>query len=94
MKTLLKQALWVGLGVAERAKCVALQLAQEGEASQSAEAKKVRAFVDTVEQGGEALRHKIDDLKGRVGFGLPTRADIDRIEKKLDDLLQQRQTNG
>ncbi len=94
MKTLLKRALWMGLGVAERAKGLADRLAQEGEASQSAEAKKVRAFVDTIEKGGEELRHKMDDLKGRIGGCLPTRADVERIEKKLDDLLQQRQTNG
>jgi len=94
MKTLIKRALWMGVGVAERARGVAERLVQEGEASQSAEAQKVRAFVDSVEKGGEELRHKMDDLKARVGCCLPTRADVERIEKKLDDLLQQRQTNG
>jgi len=93
MKMLLKKALWMGVGVAERARGVAHLLAQEGEVSQSAEAKKIRAFIDTVERGGEELRHKMDDLKGRLKGCFPTCADVERIEKKLDDLLQRRQTN-
>jgi len=83
----------MGVGMAEWARGLADRLAQKGEASQSVEAEKVRAFVDTIEKGGEELRHKVDDLKGRLCCCLPTRADVERIEKKIDDLLQQRQTN-
>ncbi len=94
MMTLLKQATRVGLGVARRAQEVCDRLAQEGDAHPGDGAKKIRAFVETAEKSGAEFFQKVDDLKRRLHCHIPTRDDLDRLERKIDALTRERQTGA
>jgi polyhydroxyalkanoate synthesis regulator phasin len=91
MFTTLRKAALIGLALTERAKEVADELAKKGEASQSEEARRVRAFFESAEKGGHEFNQKMSDLGKRIAGNVrfPSRADIDRLEKELADLAAQ-----
>ncbi|MFY9269136.1 MAG: hypothetical protein WAO55_05225 [Candidatus Manganitrophaceae bacterium] len=91
MLTTLKKAALVGLGFAERAKELVDELAKRGEASQSEEARRVRSFFETAEKGGKEFGQKCSDVGKRIAgtIRIPSRADIERLEKELADLTAQ-----
>jgi hypothetical protein len=86
---LLKKAIDVGLGMTARMRELCDRLAEEGEENSSEQAKAWRGFAHSFEETESALCQKIDALQKKVARHLPpTRADIERLEKKIDTLFQ------
>ncbi|MBI3358227.1 MAG: hypothetical protein HY201_05340 [Nitrospirae bacterium] len=88
MFTTLKRAALIGLGVSERAKEALDTLAQKGEANSSEGARKIRAFLESGEKVEAECSQKVEDICNRVAqtIRIPSRADIERLEKGLADL--------
>jgi hypothetical protein len=93
METLLRKAMLVGLGVSARMKGLCDRLAEEGLENPSERAKALRAFAQAFEEKESVLCQKVDALQEKVARHLPpTRADLDRLEKKIDTLFQKPDT--
>jgi polyhydroxyalkanoate synthesis regulator phasin len=86
MLTSLKKVALAGLGVKQRVQKTLDALVQEGEASEGEDARRLKAVVDLAERGKEEIRQKVGDIRRRVSCIIPTRADLERLEKKIDDL--------
>ncbi len=91
MFTTLRKAALIGLGLTEHAKEIFDELAKKGEASQSEEAQRVKAFFDSAEKGEHELNQKMSDLGKKISDNIrfPSRTDIERLEKELADLAAQ-----
>ncbi|MEK7286716.1 MAG: hypothetical protein AAB035_05395 [Nitrospirota bacterium] len=87
MFTLLKNAVYVGLGIAYEAKGRLALLAETGKQHQS-EAEKIFTFLESGEKIETELKQKGEDICKRVfqSVRIPSRSDIDRLEKGLSDL--------
>ena len=90
MFTTLKRAALIGLGVSERAKEALDTLAQKGEANSSEGAKQIRAFLESGERVEAEWGQKVEDICKRVSLSIriPSRSDIERLEKGLADLAE------
>jgi len=90
MLTALKKVALAGLGMKQRAQKAFETLVKEGEEGQGEDARRLRACLDLAQRGKEELKQKGADIRRRVSCIIPTRADLERIEKKLDDLASQK----
>jgi polyhydroxyalkanoate synthesis regulator phasin len=90
MFTTLKRAVLIGLGASERTKEVLDSLAQKGAENPSEGAKKMRAFFELGERVETECSQKLKDICERVGqvIRVPSRSDIERLEKGLADLAE------
>ncbi len=88
MLTTLKRAALIGLGVSESAKETLEGLAKKGEQNSSEGAKQIRGFFESGEKVEAECRQKMEDICKRVAqtIRIPSRADIERLEKGLADL--------
>ncbi len=90
----LKKVALAGLGVKQRVQKTLETLIKEGEEGQGDRARRLlavvdlaeRGKVDLAERGKEEIRHKVGDIRQRLSCIIPTRADFERLEKKIDDL--------
>ncbi len=87
-----KKAIYVGLGLSGRVKEVVEELVTKGEENQSSEARRVKAFFETVENRCERRKDDLDQKMGELcsrvvnKVSLPTKDDFNRLEKELHEL--------
>jgi polyhydroxyalkanoate synthesis regulator phasin len=91
MVTLLKKAVFVGLGATERAKDILEDLSKKGEQSQSDSAKQIKSFFEFSERVEAECNQKIGDVIKRVStcVRVPSLRDIERLEKEIANLADQ-----
>ncbi len=91
MVTLLKRAVFVGLGATERAKDILEDLSKKGEESQSDCAKQVKSLFEFSERVEAECSQKIGDVIKRVStcVRVPSWSDIERLEKEIANLADQ-----
>ncbi|HTN44323.1 MAG TPA: phasin family protein [Nitrospiria bacterium] len=88
MVKLMKKMVLAGLGVEAKARETWEELLRRGEENQNNYAKKVKGRVADLEKDLKDLEKKERDLVDRVMAKLPiaTKADMDRLEKKIQEL--------
>lgn len=85
---LIKKGVLFGIGMQEKAREVVEELIQRGERSEGKSAKRIKEMVDRGEKDFDDMRQKVRDIADKCveGVNIPTRTDIDRLEKGLKDL--------
>ena len=88
MFTLIKKAVMAGLGIGAQGCGKFEELVRQGEESQTEYAKAVRKFMTEAEKNAKKLEDKGRKLADRVldKMPIPTRSDLERIERKIQDL--------
>lgn len=88
MFRLIRRGVFFGIGMKEKARELAEELMIRGEKSEGKTAKLVKEMADKGEKSLEDLKKRFCDLacKGAEQVHIPTRSDLDRIEKGLNDL--------
>jgi polyhydroxyalkanoate synthesis regulator phasin len=88
MFTLLKKAVYIGLGVSQEAKETLDKLSEKGKQNKSESVERVISFLESGEKMETESRQKIEDICKRVAESvkIPSRSDIDRLKKGLADL--------
>lgn len=88
MFDIVRRALLAGIGAQEKAKELVEELVKKGELNQSEGAKLIKEVMEKAEKGGA----EVDKTAGEVvqktleTLNLPTRKDIESLEKKVQDL--------
>ena len=87
---LIKKALLAGLGVQQSVQNFLDELVKKGEMSDSDAAKLLKDWLHQTEQSAQALEKKINEsvTKSLSFVNLPTRQDISRLEKQIEDLAK------
>jgi polyhydroxyalkanoate synthesis regulator phasin len=85
---IIKKAMLVGLGAQEKAKEFVEELVKAGELSKSEGASLVKEWVSKAEESTKDMDHKIKDAMTATfeKLNIPTRADIEKVEKKLQNI--------
>ncbi len=85
---IVRNALLAGFGVQERVKELVEELVKKGELSESQGAKLVREWSEKAEKSSDELSRSISDIltKSLEKMNLPTREDIEAINKKIKAL--------
>lgn len=88
MFRLIKKGVLFSIGMQEKARELAEELIKRGERSEDKTAKRIREMVDRGEKDFDDIRQKVRDLacKCTERVNIPTRTDIDRLEKGLKDI--------
>ncbi|UCF87402.1 MAG: phasin family protein [Nitrospiraceae bacterium] len=81
----IRRALMAGLGVQEKVKELVDELVKKGELSETQGAQLVKEWTDKVGKSGDNLGQSITDIINKTleKMNIPTREEIDRIDKKL-----------
>jgi polyhydroxyalkanoate synthesis regulator phasin len=89
MFKLFKKAVLACLGIQARANEVVDEWVKEGERNQRKEAKWVKDLMARFEKDAESLDQKIGDIykKALSLIDLPSREELNRLSKKVDDLI-------
>lgn len=87
---LVRKALLAGIGVQEKAKEIIDELIRKGELSEAEGAKLIKEWTEKAEKSTEGLRQSIAELVNSTleRMKLPTREEIERLEKKIDRLSE------
>jgi polyhydroxyalkanoate synthesis regulator phasin len=85
---IIKKAMLVGLGAQEKAKEFIEELVKAGELSKSEGASLVKEWVSKAEESTKDMDHKVKDAIAAAfeKFNIPTRDDIEKVEKKLQNI--------
>lgn len=85
-----RKALLVGIGVQEKVKEFIDELIKKGELSEAEGAKLIKEWTEKAEKSTEGLRQSITGLVNSTleKMKLPTREEIERLEKKIDRLSE------
>jgi polyhydroxyalkanoate synthesis regulator phasin len=85
---IIKKAMLVGLGAQEKAKEFIEELVKAGELSKSEGATLVKEWVSKAEESTKDMDHKVKDAMASAleKFNIPTRDDIEKVEKKLQNI--------
>lgn len=85
---IIKRAMLAGLGAQEKAKEFVDELVKAGELSKSEGATLVKEWASKAEEGTKDMDHKVKDaIAGAFEkFNIPTRDDLERMEKKLQGI--------
>jgi polyhydroxyalkanoate synthesis regulator phasin len=94
--SLFRKAVMAGLGVGAQGMDKFEELAREGELSQTECAKAVRTLISEAEKGSKKLEESGRRMAERFleHLPIPTRSDIERLEKKIQDLSVQVERKG
>ncbi|HEX9757030.1 MAG TPA: hypothetical protein VGB26_04430 [Nitrospiria bacterium] len=92
MLSTLKTLAYAGLGIQDKLNEVLEDLAKRGQQSKGEMAKTVAKAFSNLERRGKELRGKENHILNRVaeGLGLPSKNDIDRLEKKIQELSKRK----
>jgi len=84
----IKRAMLAGLGAQEKAKEFVDELVKAGELSKSDGASLVKEWVSKAEEGRKDLDLKVKDAMAAAmeKLNIPTRDDIEKVEKKLQNI--------
>ena len=85
---IIKKAMLAGLGAQEKAKDFVDELVKAGELSKSDAASLVKEWTSKAEDSRKDFDHKVKDAisAGFEKLNIPTRDDIEKIEKKLQNI--------
>jgi poly(hydroxyalkanoate) granule-associated protein len=85
-----RKALLAGIGVQEKVKELVDELIKKGELSEAEGAKLVKEWTEKAEKSTEGLRQSITELINSTleRLKLPSREEIERLEKKVDMLSE------
>jgi len=85
-----RKALLAGIGVQEKVKELVDELIKKGELSEAEGAKLVKEWTEKAEKSTEGLRQTITELINSTleRLKLPSREEIERLEKKVDMLAE------
>ncbi len=85
-----RKALLAGIGVQEKVKELVDELIKKGELSEAEGAKLVKEWTERAEKSTEGLRQSITELVNSTleRLKLPSREEIERLEKKVDMLAE------
>ncbi len=85
-----RKALLAGIGVQEKVKELVDELIKKGELSEAEGAKLVKEWTEKAEKSTEGLRQTITELINSTleRLKLPSREEIERLEKKVDMLSE------
>ncbi len=85
---IIHKTLMAGLGVPEKINEVVDELVKKGELSESQGSKLVKECTEKVSRTGEEINNTISDLinKALEKMNIPTREDVDRLNKKIMSL--------
>lgn len=85
-----RKALLAGIGVQEKVKEFIDELIKKGELSEAEGAKLIKEWTEKAEKSTEGLRQSITELVNSTleKMKLPTREEIERLEKKIDRLSE------
>ncbi|MFN3740549.1 MAG: phasin family protein [Thermodesulfovibrionales bacterium] len=85
-----RKALLAGIGVQEKVKEFIDELIKKGELSEAEGAKLIKEWTEKAEKSTEGLRQSITGLVNSTleKMKLPTREEIERLEKKIDRLSE------
>ncbi len=85
-----RKALLAGIGVQEKVKEFIDELIKKGELSEAEGAKLIREWTEKAEKSTEGLRQSLTELVNSTleKMKLPTREEIERLEKKIDRLSE------
>jgi polyhydroxyalkanoate synthesis regulator phasin len=85
---LVRKALLAGVGAQEKVRDLVDELVKRGEMNQGDGAKLVKEVLDRAEKRGEELDQKISGAVQKTveKLGLPTRKDLESLEKRVEDL--------
>lgn len=85
-----RKALLAGIGVQEKVKEFIDDLIKKGELSEAEGAKLIKEWTERAEKSTEGLRQSITELINSTleKMKLPTREEIERLEKKIDRLSE------
>lgn len=88
MLEIVRKALLAGLGAQEKAKELVEELVKKGELSQGEGAKLMKEVMEKAEKGGEEVDKKMGGIvqKTLEKLNLPSRKDIESLEKKVQEL--------
>lgn len=81
----IRRALMAGLGVQEKVKELVDELVKKGELSETQGAQLVKEWTDKVGKSGDNFGQSITDIINKTleKMNIPTREEIERIDKKL-----------
>ncbi len=87
---IVRKALLAGIGLQEKVKELIDELIKKGEISESEGAKLIKEWTETAERSTEGLRQSIAEILNSTleRMKLPTRQEIERLEKKIEDLSE------
>jgi poly(hydroxyalkanoate) granule-associated protein len=87
---IVRKALLAGIGVQEKVKELVDELIKKGELSEAEGAKLVKEWTEKAEKSTEGLRQSITELINSTleRLKLPSREEIERLEKKVDMLAE------
>jgi polyhydroxyalkanoate synthesis regulator phasin len=96
MFSLIKKAVMAGLGVGAQGREKFEELVRQGEQSQTEVAKAVKKMMTEAEKNARMLEDKGRELAGRCfeKMPIPTRSDVERLEKKIQDLADRIERGG
>jgi polyhydroxyalkanoate synthesis regulator phasin len=96
MFSLIKKAVMAGLGVGAQGREKFEELVRQGEQSQTEVAKAVKKLMTEAEKNAKTLEDKGRKLADRCfeKMPIPTRSDVERIEKKIQDLANRIERGG
>ncbi|MFH0933325.1 MAG: phasin family protein [Nitrospirota bacterium] len=85
---IIKKALFAGLGAQEKVKELIDELVKKGEISKSQGAKIIRTWTEKADKRTDDISKNLSDLvnKTLTKMNLPTKKDIQEINKKIDAL--------
>lgn len=95
MIDLLKKGILMGLGAItitkEKAEHLVDELIKKGELTEGERSKAVREFLTKAQEQEKALNEKVNTTVKKIleKLDLPSRKDIERLEKKIDKLKKQ-----
>ncbi|RKY58840.1 MAG: polyhydroxyalkanoate synthesis regulator [Candidatus Neomarinimicrobiota bacterium] len=95
MLDLFKKAVLMGLGTVtitkEKVEQIVDELIKKGELTEGERSKAIRDFLLKAQEQEKVLDEKVTSIVKKTieKFDLPTRKDIERLEKKIDDLKNQ-----
>jgi len=92
----IKKAVMAGLGVGSQGREKFEELVRQGEQSQTEVAKAVKKFMTETEKNAKKLEEKGRKLADRCmdKLPVPTRSDIERLERKIQDLMNRIERGG
>ncbi len=85
---LMKSTMFAGIGMQEKAKDFFDELVKQGTKSDSQEAKAIKEWTEKADKSSLDLQQTISDFisKALNTMNLPTKDDLDKINKKIDAL--------
>ncbi|HXF74504.1 MAG TPA: phasin family protein [Methylomirabilota bacterium] len=83
-----KRALLAGLGVQQSVQSFLDDLVKKGELNESDAAKLLKDWINKTEESAQELEKKINERISKTlsAMNLPSRQDISRLEKQIEDL--------